>query len=83
MKKASHSIGESLANIQAIFDDLFQFIFNNLKDIKEEEKAKKPETTLEHGVHYLKKGGKFLGEVGEAFYEKYNKIKAEDAEKKK
>ncbi|PCI25759.1 hypothetical protein COB57_00940 [Candidatus Peregrinibacteria bacterium] len=89
MKKSfAQKIGSFLANIQAIFDNLFIIIFKMLKKVSQESPKKKatkkdsPKSTSQTAIHYAKNTAQFFGEVGESFYTEYEEIKRKKTKNK-
>ena len=83
-KKISKKVGSGLAQVQSFMDDVFVIACKSLKKAGKEESSKvEPQTIQEKGVHLAKQSAKFVGEVGESFYSRYEEIKSEKQKRKK
>lgn len=82
---AAEKTGSALAHIQSFVDDIFQAGFKGLKNISAEKPKKAPSdhSTSEKVFDGLRKTAGFLGQAGEAYYQKYEELKAKRAQKKK
>lgn len=67
-------IGVGLAHVQAFMDDVFQIGFKALKNV-----GKENDSGTEKIKSGLKKAAGFLGDAGDSYYDKYEKIKAKRA----
>lgn len=76
--QASRKIGSFLARLQVFIDNVFEFGFKRLKAFggKKRLLPEKPETLKGKAVGFAHKSASFIGDVGSAYYEKYQKLKA-------
>lgn len=74
----SRKIGSVLARFQVFVDNVFEFGFKKLKAYggKKRPPLEKPETLKGKAVGFAHKSASFIGDVGSAYYEKYQKLKA-------
>ncbi len=78
-------IGSGFAYIQAFLDDVVIFLFKKLRSSGEEKKKRwifKDNSKKARVLSFFKACARFLGGIGESFYEKYEQIKAEKRRKK-
>ncbi|MBU1151656.1 hypothetical protein KJ632_02400 [Patescibacteria group bacterium] len=79
MKKISTNIGRIFAHLQSVFDELLDFGFKKMKEAGGTEE-KKEDSGIKRGAKAVLG---FLGDVGESFYDAYEKIKAEKVSRRK
>ncbi|MBL4694917.1 hypothetical protein JKY72_06135 [Candidatus Gracilibacteria bacterium] len=80
-KTVAKKIGTGLAKLQSLFDDLLDSGFRKLKK-EGKKKVKKDDSPKGKVKKGLRKTAGFLGEMGESFYDEYEKIKAKKVNKK-
>jgi len=77
----AREIGFLLANIQSLLDDASSFLFKELKSFGETENKKgEPKKNKKERKSFLlniiRGGAFFIGEIGNSFYENYQKLKS-------
>ncbi|MBD3330586.1 hypothetical protein GF354_03590 [Candidatus Peregrinibacteria bacterium] len=74
----SRKLGKGLAYVQSGLDDIVDFGFKKMREYGEDEKVKKKEDPSLKGKVFKGMKAVFgvLGNMGESFYDEYEKIKA-------
>lgn len=89
MKKKKHNtasaIGSFFAHFQSMIDDLLNWSFRKLKDVsKDDPPQSKEDPKMTAKIQKTaKKLGKFVGDMGESYYQEYEKLKADKVTKPK
>ena len=77
------SIGHGLAHVQDAIDDVSKWGFQKMRSAGENKTPKKQKNENKY-IYGAKKLGKtslgFLGNIGDAFYDKYSDLKKDDKE---
>ncbi len=82
-KNLAGHVGTCFAYFQAFVDDALAFGFKKLKSSGKSHTKGDPRTVQGKVIRGAKGVARFLGEVGESFYDEYEEIKAKKTEEDK